>query len=78
MVQILPFLAWLAAITSAVLLIVLWRLGELRRLSVGVLLGWFLLAAYCQFLAASAIVGSVGLLFQTILAIYLMLRWKLS
>lgn len=78
MLLIFPFLAWLATITSAVLLIVLWNLGELRPPSLGVLLGWFLVAAYCQFLGGSAVLRAVGLLFQTILAVYLILRWRLS
>jgi len=76
--QIFPITAWLAAITSAVLLAVLWNLGELGRRSLAVLLGWFLLAGYCQFLAGSAVVSAVGLLLQTLLAIYLILRWRLS
>jgi len=76
--EIVPFLAWLAAITSAVLLAVLWNLGELRRRSLAVLGGWFLVAGYCQFLAGSVVVGTVGLLLQTVLAICLVLRWRLS
>lgn len=78
MLQIFPITAWLAAITSAVLLAVLWNLGELGRRSLAVLLGWFLLAGYCQFLAGSTVVSAVGLLLQTLLAIYLILRWRLS
>jgi hypothetical protein len=76
--QIFPFLTWLAAITSGVLLAALWNLGELRRYSLAALLGWFLLAGYCQFLAGSPVVAALGLLLQTILAICLSLRWKLG
>ena len=78
MLQIFPFLVFLAPLTAAVLLVVLWSLGELAGRSLGVLLVWFLLAAYCEFLAGSAIVRAVGLLCQTMLAIYLILRWRLS
>lgn len=78
MLYALPFLAWLAAITSAVLLAVLWNLGELRGGSLAVLLFLFLLAAYCQFLAGSVVAGAVGLALQTLLAIGLILRWRLT
>jgi hypothetical protein len=76
--QIFPFLAWLAAIASIVLLTALWSLGELGPRSLPFLIGWFLLAACCQFLVGSAVVGAAGHVLQTILAIYLILRWKLS
>ncbi len=78
MLQIFPFVVYLAAITSAILLAVLWSLGELSRLTMGFLLTWFVAAAYCQFLAGSQIVAASGLLFQTILAVYLIARWRLS
>ena len=78
MLQIFPFLAWLAAIISAVLLAALWKLGELRPVTLGVLFVWFLVAAYCQFLGASAMVAAVGVAAQTLLAIYLIARWKLA
>jgi hypothetical protein len=75
--QIIPF-GWLAALTSAVLLIALWNIGDLSPRRLAVLLGWFLTAGYCQFLGASALVGAAGLLLQTMLAIYLIVRWRLS
>jgi len=78
MLQIFPFLTGLAAVASGALLILLWNLGELRRYSAAALLGWFLIAGYCQFLGASPVVRAVGLFFQTVLAIVLSLRWKLS
>ena len=78
MLQVFPFLAWLAAVTSAVLLLLLWYFGELRRYSGAALLGWFLIAGYCQFLGGSPVVSAIGLFLQTILAIVLALRWKLS
>jgi len=78
MLQIFPFLAWLAAIISAILLAALWNLGELGPRGLAVLGVWFCVAAYCQFLGGSAIVAALGLLCQTILAIYLIIRWKLS
>ena len=78
MLEIFPFLTWVAAITSGVLLASLWNFGELRRYSGAALLGWFLLAGYFQFFGGSPVVRAVALLFQTILAIVLSLRWKLA
>jgi hypothetical protein len=75
--DILPFLTWLAAITSVVLLVVSWKFGELRRSGVAALVGWFLVAAYCQFFGGSPLVSAVGLFLQTMLAILLMIRWRL-
>ena len=78
MLQILPFLTWLAAIASGALLVSLWNLDELRRSSGAVLVGWFLFAAYLQFFGGSPGVRAVGLSFQTILAVVLSVRWKLA
>lgn len=78
MLHVFPFLTWLPLITSAALLVLLWNLGELRRDSGAALLSWFLIAGYCQFSAGSPVVRAFGLSFQTILAIVLSLRWKLS
>ena len=78
MLQIFPFLTWVAAITSGVLLASLWNLGELRRYTGAVLLGWFLVAGYFQFFGGSPVVQAVALLLQSILAIVLSLRWKLA
>jgi len=78
MLQIFPFVAWLAALSSVVLLALLWSLGELRRYSGAALLGWFLIAGYCQFFGGSPGLRAVGLLFETILAIVLSLRWKFN
>jgi hypothetical protein len=78
MLYVFPCLTWLAAITSAVLLATLWSLGEMRRSIAAALLGWFLIAGYCQFFAGSPVVRAVGVLVQTLLAIVLSLRWKIS
>jgi hypothetical protein len=77
-IQLFPFATWIALVTSAVLLIVLWTLGELRPRGGSTLLGWFVAAAYCQFFARSVGVAAMGLALQTMLAIYLLLRWKLT
>jgi hypothetical protein len=76
--QIFPFLPLLAATTSAILLAALWYLGELSGRSLAVSAGWFVAAGYCQFFGRSAIVAAVGLLLQTLLAVYLAVRWRLS
>ena len=77
MLQIFPFLAWIAPGTSAVLLVFLWSLGELGPRALAVLVGWFLLAGYCQFFSGSAVAAAAGLALQTILAVYLLFRWRL-
>jgi hypothetical protein len=75
---IFPFIAWLAPLTSGGLLIGLWFLGDLRRPVLAVALGWFLLAGYCQFFWGSAVVAAIGVLAQTLLAVYLLIRWRLG
>lgn len=75
--EILPFMAWAAAITSASLLVMLGVLGELRRGSLAILIGWFVLAVYCQFFGGSVVAGAVGLALQTILAVGLVVRLRL-
>jgi hypothetical protein len=76
--DILPFLTWLAALTSAFVLAALWFSGEMRGRTLAVLLAWFALAAYCQFFAGSVVLGAVGLALQTVLAAGLIVRWKVS
>lgn len=78
MLDVLPFLAWLAAITSGVVLAVLWSGGELRPRSRLILLAWFLIAAYLQFLGGSPVQSAMGLLLQTMLAVGLIVRSRLS
>ena len=78
MLLIFPWLAWLAVITSAVLLVMLSGVGALGRREASVLVVWFFVAAYGQFLGATAVVVTAGLVLQTVLAIYLVIRWKLS
>lgn len=78
MLQFVPWIVWLAVITSAVLLVGLWQLGELGPSSLAVLPGWFLVAAYLQFGTSSGMLNAAGLLLQTTLAVYLILRWKVS
>jgi len=78
MLTILPPLALIAAIASASLLVVLAYFRELRGGKLALAVGWFLIAAYCQFFGASPIMGAAGLALQTILAIALILRWKMT
>ena len=78
MLVLFPFVAWLAALTSVVMLILLASIGELGRLGGVVLVCWLLLALSCQFLGASAIVAAIGLSLQTMLAIYLIARWRFT
>jgi hypothetical protein len=69
---------WLAVVTSIVMLIGLWTAGELGRRGVIILFAWLLAAGYCQFFGRSTSVYAIGLGLQTVLAIYLVLRWRLA
>ena len=51
------------------------RAAPARR---AILVSVFVVAAYGQFLSGSAIVGAAGLAMQTLLAIALIVRWRLS
>jgi hypothetical protein len=78
MLQIFPFVGWLALITSIMLLGTLFASGDLR---LGVLVGlgaWCLIAAYCQFFAASPVASASGLALQTLLAVCLIARWRFT
>ena len=77
MLLLFPVVVYLAAATSIVVLTMLAAAGEMRRRSAIAVGAWFALAAYCQFFAASAVLAAVGLGLQTLLAIYLVLRWRL-
>jgi hypothetical protein len=73
-----PWFAWIATATSAVLLVFVWKVGEVDRRSLLPLLGAFLVAAYGQWVARSDLVNKVGLVLQTLLAVYLIVRLKLG
>jgi hypothetical protein len=75
--QLFPFLAWLAAATSVVVLLMLAAAGELRLGSGLLLAGAVLAAGCCQFWARSALLSAAGLAVQTLLAIALIVRWRL-
>jgi len=74
--EILPFLTWIAALTSAALLVVSGMFGDLRRTSLAALVGWSLAAGYAQFFGGSPVVRAVGLALQTLLAVGLLLRYR--
>lgn len=78
MLQLFPFAGWLAIGTSFGVLVALCALGDVGRRSGTILLAWLVLAGYCQFLVPSSIVAAVGLALQTMLAIYLIVRWRLT
>jgi hypothetical protein len=76
-IQFIPFISWLAAITSLVTMVILWATGEFGLTTGAVVCIWFLVALYLQMFGASAIVAAIGLSLQTILAAYLSIRLKL-
>jgi hypothetical protein len=78
MLQQFPYLKWIPPAASVVLLIVLWKFSGVNRRSLVPLLGAFLVAAYAQSVSGSALVNSVGLVLQTLLAIYLAVRLKIG
>jgi hypothetical protein len=78
MLMLFPVLAWVAAITAGTALMMLWLTGELDTRAAVTLLGWLVVAAACQFFASQAWLGFAGLVMQTVLAVYLVVRWKLG
>ena len=78
MSQQFPYLAWIPTAVSVVLLVVAWKFSGVNRRSLVPLLGALLVAAYAQWVVGSPLVNSVGLVLQTILAIYLAVRLKIG
>ena len=78
MIQVFPFVAWLAPLISAALLIVSWADEESRGFRLTIVSALFAIAVYGQFFADSDRVHKAGLPLQTILAIYLLVRWRLD
>ena len=72
------FLGWLAAATSIVVLVMLASAGDLT-LRTGIIAGALAaLAAYAQFFSGSPLVSAAGLGLQTLVAVYLLVRWRLQ
>ncbi|MBP1636857.1 MAG: hypothetical protein H6Q10_3431 [Acidobacteria bacterium] len=71
-----PFLGWAAVITSASLIAMLRANGDLEPRELALLMAWLLLAAYLQFFGSSLAPSTAGLVLQTVLAVYLLIRWK--
>lgn len=72
------FLAPLAIVTSVVMLAMLIAIGDVGRRGALLLPAWLLAAGYAQFFGPSARVTVLGLGFQTLLAVYLAVRWRLT
>jgi ABC-type polysaccharide transport system permease subunit len=75
---ILPFVAWVAIVTSVVQLAALFAFGDLSPRVLAILTAWCGAAAYLQFFGVSPAVSAAGLALQTLLAICLILRWRLA
>lgn len=78
MIQFIPFISWLAAIASGVTMGLLWTSGDLGPRGAAALCVWFLVALYLQMFGAPLMVAAIGLSLQTVLAVYLSIRVKLS
>jgi hypothetical protein len=72
------FLAPLAILTSIVTLVLLVAIGDVGPRRAAVLGGVLLAAGYAQFFGGSMLVVLAGLGCQTVLAIYLLIRWRLT
>ena len=76
MVQFIPFIDWLAALCSVTLLIVLWdEIGSVQR---ALLSGSVVSVAGIQFFTDSFTTAKIAVALQTVLAVYLIIRWKMS
>jgi hypothetical protein len=76
--SLISFLAPLAILTSIVTLVLLVAMGDVGRRGAAVCAAWLLAAGYAQFFGPSLAVSVVGLGVQTLLAIYLIVRWHLA
>jgi hypothetical protein len=76
--QLFPFAAWLATATSVVMLVLLHVMGELTGRAGAFAVAWFLVAASCQFAGDSQAIVMIGLGLQTLLAIGLIVRWRMT
>lgn len=59
-------------------LVLLVAIGEVGRRGATMFAVWWLAAGYAQFFVPSVGVSVIGLGFQTLLAIYLLVRWRLA
>jgi hypothetical protein len=78
MLQLFPISAWIAFVTSVSLLAILWGFGDMEQRQGIVLSVWLAVAAYLQFFGESMMTVAAGLGLQTMLALYLILYWKLK
>ena len=78
MLALSPYVAWLAAATSLVMLAILCTADDLRGRAGPFALGWFVIAGSCQIAGDTPMVVALGLVLQTLLAIGLIVRWRLG
>ena len=71
-------LFWLPAIASGALMALLWAQDELSGWAPLILSGWFLLALAAQYLGTTTSVWLAGLVLQTALAVFLLLKRQLA
>ena len=75
--ELFPLAGWLAVVTSIVLFVSLRAYGELQGARhVVAVIAWLVAAGYLQFFGPTAIVAAVGLVMQTLLAVYLIAVWR--
>jgi len=78
MLEFFPLIGWLPAAASVVMLAMLAAAGELRGRGGGFAVAGFVAAATCQYAGHSQNVVVLGLVLQVLLAIGLMLWWKMT
>ena len=78
MLQLFPFLSFGAVTVSVVLLVAAWVAGETSRPRVAALAGVAVVAACAQFFGRSSVESAAGLAVQTLLAVGLLIRWRLE
>ena len=75
---VMTVLAYVPPIATAVQLAAAWMMGDLESRAKGLLLTAFAVAIYLQFFGQTMVASVAGLVVQTVLAIYLAVRWQLS
>jgi hypothetical protein len=77
-VLLVVFLSWLATAASIVTLVMFAASGDLNLRTGFIPAVLILLAAYAQFFSRAPLVAAAGLGLQTLVAVFLLVRWRLA
>jgi hypothetical protein len=78
MLEFFPMIGLLAAGTSLVMVAMLAAADDLRARGGAIAIAVFFIAVYLQFFSGSPNVRAAGLVLQTLLAVSLIVRWRLN